>query len=174
LAVRCETLRQVSIFATLSDEERLTLAARLKPAPFASGEVITHQGATAHWLYVIERGEAAVYVATEEGERRRVATIAAGGFFGEMSLLTGAPRRATVVAATDMECFRLDKESFEGVLHARPALAAQLSQILLEREEGLRQTLAQSPNGKPVADETRESLMSRILTFFGVAPGVQV
>jgi small-conductance mechanosensitive channel/CRP-like cAMP-binding protein len=174
LAARCETLRQVSIFATLSEEERLTLAARLKPAPFASGEVITHQGATAHWLYVIERGEAAVFVATEEGERRRVATIAAGGFFGEMSLLTGAPRRATVVAATDMECFRLDKESFEGVLHARPALAAQLSQILLEREEGLRQTLAQSPNGKPVAGETRESLMSRILTFFGVAPGVQV
>jgi hypothetical protein len=57
-------------------------------------------------------------------------------------------------------------------LHARPALAAQLSQILLEREEGLRQTLAQSPNGKPVAGETRESLVSRILTFFGVAPGV--
>ena len=169
LADREAALRELSIFSTLSEEELTTLAKRLVPAPFVAGEVMTRQGSAAHWLYLLRTGEAKVYIELEGGTRQQVASIGAGGFFGEMSLLTGAPRRATVIAATDVECFRLDKESFEGVLRARPALAAQLSHLLVEREAELARLTAASSGNKPLPQNTRETMMTRILTFFGVS-----
>lgn len=169
LADRQAALREVSIFATLSEAELTTLAKRLVPAPFVAGEVMTRQGSTAHWLYLMRTGEARVFVDLEDGQRRQVATIGAGGFFGEMSLLTGAPRRATVVAATDVDCFRLDKAGFEDVLRARPALAEQLSSLLVQRQEELAQTLATGTGPQPPPHEARETVMTRILTFFGLS-----
>ena len=165
---RRAALRRMDLFAALSEEEIGTLAKRLVPAPFAAGEVMTREGAVAHWLYLIDRGTAEVVV-NAAGRRRPVASIEAGGFFGEMALLTGAPRRATVVARTDVECFRLDKASFDSILRARPVLAEHLSQTLLRREEDLNRSLASvSASALPLA-ETRDSLVSRILNFFGLA-----
>ena len=165
---RRAALRRMDLFAALSAEEIATLATRLVPAPFAAGEVMTREGAVAHWLYLIDRGAAEVVVSAA-GKRQTVATIEAGGFFGEMALLTGAPRRATVVARTDVECFRLDKASFESILRARPVLAEHLSQTLLRREEELTRSLANASASPPPLTDTRDSLVSRILGFFGLA-----
>ena len=165
---RRAALRRMDVFAALSADEIATLATRLVPAPFAAGEVMTREGAVAHWLYLIDRGTADVVV-NVGGQRRSVNTIEAGGFFGEMALLTGAPRRATVLARTDVECFRLDKASFESILRARPALAEHLSQTLLRREEALNRELASASAEVPPITDTRDSLVSRILNFFGLA-----
>jgi hypothetical protein len=112
-----------ALFASLDADERQRIAERLVPAPFARGDVMTRQGAVAHWLYMIAAGEAEVYWEAPAGERRLLTRLPAGSIFGEMGLMTGAPRSATVVAAQDVECYRLDKASFEDVIHARPALA---------------------------------------------------
>ncbi|MFO1285779.1 MAG: cyclic nucleotide-binding domain-containing protein [Rubrivivax sp.] len=74
---------------------------------------MTRQGAAAHWLYLIASGEAEVYWEAPDGERRLLTRLSAGNVFGEMGLMTGAPRSATVVAAGDVECYRLDKAGFE-------------------------------------------------------------
>ena len=76
----------------------LRFALRLVHAPFAAGDIITRQGAIAHWLYVLESGDADVYVERALGLRHHVASLLGSSFFGEMGLLTGEPRRATVVA----------------------------------------------------------------------------
>src|SRR5512138_2481812 len=81
-----------------SRELRVTGAAY---TPFARGEAMTRQGAEAHWLYMLIAGEGAVRV-SKDGVEREVARLHAGSFFGEMSLLTGARRTATVVAVTDV------------------------------------------------------------------------
>jgi CRP-like cAMP-binding protein len=59
-----------------------------------------------------------------------VASLEPGQFFGEMALLTGAPRSATVVAETDLHCYKLDRESFLEIIQARPLMAEDISQLL--------------------------------------------
>ncbi len=106
----------------------------------------------------------------EEGLEREVATLRGGQFFGEMSLLTGAPRQATVVAATDVVCYRLDKDVFQEVLRARPDLAGRVAAILAERTVGLqaaRHEMDDEARHRRVAQAT-DDLLQRIRHFFGL------
>lgn len=68
---------------------------------------------------------------------KEVARLGRADFFGEMSLLTGEPRSATVVAESDVECFRLDKAEFRQVLENRPGMAQELAALLARRRGGL-------------------------------------
>jgi hypothetical protein len=113
LGRRKKLLERIELFAALSDGERAQLAAELKYSPFTRGEVMTKEGAEAHWLYLVEDGQASVRVG-EGPLEREVAALTAPTVFGEMSLLTGEPRAATVVALSDVECFRLDKVAVQG------------------------------------------------------------
>jgi uncharacterized protein (TIGR02265 family) len=80
---------------------------------------------------------------SEEHER---AQLHSGAFFGEMSLLTGAPRSATVVALTDVECYRLDADVFQRMLSRRTDLAEKVAKALSERRAGLE---SRRPAGMP-------------------------
>ncbi len=126
-------LKGVDLFAQLSREELDRLADSAKLAPFVRGEIVTRQGAKAHWLYVLTRGEVEVMVAKADGIERHVAVLKAPSFFGEMALVTGAPREATVIAREDTECLRVDKDDFREVLAGRPELAQEISEILAQR-----------------------------------------
>jgi small-conductance mechanosensitive channel/CRP-like cAMP-binding protein len=130
---RVTALKQVELFKALTDEERRSLAERLRVAPFVRGEAITRQGATAHWLYLIVRGDAEVRIAVDHKINERVATLHDGGFFGEMGMMTGEPRSATVIALTDVECYRVDKEAFNDILKRRPEIAEDISEQLARR-----------------------------------------
>lgn len=130
---RREALARIDLFDHLSEGDRARLAASLRYAPFAKGEVMTRQGAEGHWLYLILEGEASVRVAVDGHPGREVARLEAGNFFGEMSLMTGAPRSATVVALTSVECFRLDKAAFHEILRERPELADRVAELLAKR-----------------------------------------
>ncbi len=168
---RMAALAGVDLFATLDEDERRRIASRLVNAPFARGDTITRQGAAAHWLYIIVGGEAEVWREGPGGERRLVTLLPAGSVFGEMGLLTGAPRSATVVAKTDVECFRLDKAGFEDVLHERHELAEALSHVLEDRQhqnELLLRTREQ-PAGESERAGQRADLLQRIKRFFGLA-----
>jgi CRP-like cAMP-binding protein len=163
---RMAALESVELFATLTAEERRQLAAHLVPAPFAAGDVMTRQGAVAHWLYLLVAGEADVWLDGQGGERRKVATLAPGQVFGEMGMMTGEPRRATVTAKTDAECYRLDKAGFREILVARPALAEAISQVLAARASGLQQA---SDEARAAAARMHpDTLLERIRTFFGI------
>lgn len=98
---RRQLLASLELFSGLSDAERTELARTMKYAPFAEGEVMTRQGAEAHWLYLMEDGKAVVRVSDGLNDRE-VAQLAGPCFFGEMSLLTGEPRSATVIADSNV------------------------------------------------------------------------
>jgi len=124
---RLEALKSVSLFRNLREDELRTLAEGMSHVVYTSGEVITRQGAVAHWLYVLTSGTAEVRAnvdpdgdGPEPTHVKVVATLSAPDFFGEMGLMTGEPRAADVVATTDVDCFRLGKETFERVLLGRP------------------------------------------------------
>ncbi len=136
LGRRLNALRGVELFASFSEGELKSLAERLVHAPFARGDVITRQGAVAHWLYILVGGEAEVWF--EQGDvRRLLTTLPSGSVFGEMGMLTGEPRRASVRAKSDVECYRLDKAGFEDILRSRPAIAEEMAAILAERNTQL-------------------------------------
>ncbi|MGI8995112.1 MAG: cyclic nucleotide-binding domain-containing protein [Pyrinomonadaceae bacterium] len=141
---RVAALQNVELFFPLTDEERGELAEKISVAPFVKGEAITRQGAEAHWLYIIRKGEAEVRVKVEGGDHNEhVATLHKGDFFGEMGLLTGEPRTATVIALTDVECYRVNKEVFEEGLRRRPEIARDISRLLARRRVELDSVLGQ-------------------------------
>ena len=165
---RLEMLRGVDLFSVLSEEEVGEVAERLQYAPFARGDVITKQGNVAHWLYIVAFGEVEVRYEPAAGGPQALATLRSGQFFGEMALLTGDARSATVVAKTDVECYRLDRAAFQGLLLARPEIAEGMSRVISSRKpelEKVREAFATQP--QPVAAESAD-LLRKIQRFFGL------
>jgi len=163
---RIAAVRGTPLFANLSSDEQDMLARLLVSAPFSKGGVLTRQGAVAHWLYLIVRGDVQVLV-DEQGKVSQVSTLSDGDFFGEMGMLTGAPRSATVVAQSDVECYRLDKDGFAQVLRTRPDISNEISRVLEERQQSLKHVLTQARSASH--DATDSDLLARIKTFFGLA-----
>jgi small-conductance mechanosensitive channel len=127
LEERLRALRTVHLFRSLTEGERPELADGLTHVIYTTGELVTRQGARAHWLYVLTSGTIEVRTRVDPDgdgplpeESKLVATLNGPDFFGEMGLMTGEPRLADVIATTDVECFRLGKETFERVLLHRP------------------------------------------------------
>jgi CRP-like cAMP-binding protein len=85
-----------------------------------------------------------------------------------MGLMTGAPRAATVVAASDAECYRLDKAGFEDIIHARQSIAESMSQILAQRQHayGDAQEAFRKERHEPAAHHT--DILQRMRSFFGL------
>jgi CRP-like cAMP-binding protein len=152
----------------LSPDEMNELAERLQYAPFARGDVITKQGNIAHWLYVIVFGEVDVRYEPPNAAPQTVSTLRAGQFFGEMALLTGDARSATVVAKSDVECYRLDGKSFQGLLLGRPEIAEGIARVIASRRpelEKIREVYTTQPMQVP---SEQADLLSRIRRFFGL------
>ena len=165
---RLVAVRGVDLFSSLSEEERVSLVERLQYAPFARGDVITRQGNTSHWLYILVAGEAEILHEEADGRRVPVGRVPAGGFFGEMGLLTGAPRTATVVASSDIECYRLDKESFQGLLTTRPQLAEDISRIVADRVHDSQAASDAAASSASAQRDSHVDLLKRIRQFFGL------
>ncbi|MBX3667610.1 MAG: mechanosensitive ion channel [Rhodocyclaceae bacterium] len=166
---RVKALAALDLFAAFSKEELTAVAEHLVYAPFARGDVITRQGAIAHWLYLLSDGEVDVWFEPPQGPRRLLSTLNGGSVFGEMGLLTGEPRRATVTARTDCECYRLDKSGLQDIIQSRPAIAEEIAGILTKRElelDSLKQALTAAPAR---ARRNEESFLDLIRGFFGLA-----
>jgi len=168
---RVKTLKRVELFAQMTDDELRKLAERLRYAPFAKGNIIAKQGAPAqHWLFIIISGEAEIYLEGAGGEKRTLNVLSNGAFFGEMSLMTGSPRVASVVARTDVECYRLDKEAFEEILMARPGIAEEVAQVLVARRmqlDSALQNLDEEAKHKEIHHQHNE-VLATIKRFFGL------
>jgi small-conductance mechanosensitive channel len=170
IAQRMVALRTVDMFRGLGPDELNALAERLQPAPYLKGDVLVRQGAEARRLYIVVEGRADVVVASERGERAKVAELGPGDFFGEMGLMTGEPRTATVVATTAMQCYRLDKDAFRELLVARTDVAEQISEVLAKRRAELDAT-RENLDAEAAAsrmNETRHVIRQKIWQFFGL------
>jgi CRP-like cAMP-binding protein len=95
-----------------------------------------------------------------------------GQFFGEMALLTGEPRSATVIALTDVDVFTIDKAGFHNVLVKNQAIAVDISAILSERQEALVQAkgdvTAKFDQSVHAAGELKQRILDRIRSYFGL------
>lgn len=161
---RLQAIRRTDLFAQLPGEEQKQLASHLLHAPFAAGDIMTRQGAVAHWLYLIIQGDAQVVVDGPNGPLP-LTTLHAGDVFGEMGMLTGEPRGATVIAQTPVECYRLDKDGFAQLLRTRPEVANEVAAIAERRNADRGERMARA--GAPVPQHG--DLLARVLSFFSLA-----
>ncbi|HEX3086368.1 MAG TPA: mechanosensitive ion channel family protein, partial [Pyrinomonadaceae bacterium] len=165
---RVHALKHVELFNPLTDEELRELAPNLRAAPFVHGEVMTKQGAEAHWLYIITKGDAEVRFSLDGKLSEHLATLHPGDFFGERGMMTGERRSADVIALTDVECYRVDKESFNDILRKRPELAEDISQVLARRRvelEAAREDLNEEAKRARMQSHQGD-LLARIRGFF--------
>lgn len=129
-----KALSNVDFLSVISDEQRLTLAERAQTRPFSAGETVVRQGDTTTELYLVLRGEVVVLLENDDAVENEVTRIGVGGFFGEMALITGEPRRATVKVSRDSELLVIDHTAFESVLQETPEVVEALSKVLAERQ----------------------------------------
>jgi small-conductance mechanosensitive channel/CRP-like cAMP-binding protein len=170
---RVALLHSLELFAPLTDDERHALAAQLIPTPFALGDVATKQGEPSDSLYILARGQVGIFRDADPdapATRHRLATLSAPAYFGEMGLLTGQARTATIAAESEVLCYRLDKRGFEAIIRARPEMADAISQTVAARSAANDATLASlSAEARAQATGTRASeLVRRIRAFFGL------
>lgn len=147
--VLAEMLRQVDVFQVLDEEERARLRREMVPKRFARGEHVIEQGEPGDTFYLVGRGE--LSVRTRAGVE--VSRLTRGHYFGEMSLLTGEPRTATVVALTDVVLLELDRPVFAWLFDEHPELAPRLSGLLAQRRTQLQAALAASGESLEVTEE---------------------
>lgn len=165
LESREDLLASIRLFAGLAAEDRRHLAADLRRRLLSPEETVVQQGDTGDTLYVIAEGALDVLVTTEKASSPvRVATLGAGDFFGEMSLLTGELRRATVRSATPAVIYELSRDTVAQLIERRPDVAEALSRAVAERTVGLDQAKRTAgPAATEAAVETLSAQMSRLM-----------
>jgi CRP/FNR family transcriptional regulator, cyclic AMP receptor protein len=123
-----DVLKRVPLFAGLDDRELEEIAISMKERRVDSGETILEQGAGGAGFFVVDEGEAEV---TVDGKTRR--TIGPGDYFGEIALLTGSDRTATVTARTDMVCFGMTSWDFKPLVESNSAIAWKLLTAMAQK-----------------------------------------
>lgn len=121
-----DLLKEVPLFQFLDESERVALAAQLDLVRYAAGENVLRIGEPGDALYLVRSGEAEVFVKNDTGERIVLEVVRCGDFFGELSLLDGGPRSASVVATQDTEALRLDRADLDSFLRSHPQAAMDL------------------------------------------------
>jgi small-conductance mechanosensitive channel/CRP-like cAMP-binding protein len=151
----------VPIFAPLAAEDRHELARRAAPRVYGRGEAIVRQGQPGGSAFVVASGRVRVVIGPE---RHEVAVTEAGGYFGEMSLLTGDPRSATVEAVVDCSVVEITAEAFRGVVMQNPAVLEVIAADVARRRAELaaaRDAVAQQSR----SIEAPQSLLERVRRF---------
>jgi CRP/FNR family transcriptional regulator, cyclic AMP receptor protein len=130
MAAQCDVdlLAGVPLFADLSAADLKRIASVAKRMRYREGAVVVEEGSTGGRFFVIQSGTAKVVV---RGRTR--ATLGPGAYFGELSVLDGEPRTASVVAAEPLEVWSIADFNFRPLLKDRPALALKLLSALTAR-----------------------------------------
>jgi small-conductance mechanosensitive channel/CRP-like cAMP-binding protein len=167
------TLRRVDLFAVLDDGELHELAEHASLRLYGAGEVLARQGEISDTFFIIRSGWVRIDVADAPDDGHAAVTVnrlGPGDFFGELALLTGAPRGATVTAEEDTEAVVVAQAAIAPLLQANPELPERLGAVLARRLEMNQAALAlrRAEADMPAADMSRPTLVHRIRQLFGL------
>ncbi len=158
-----ERFSDVEIFEPLSDEETMKLAESCEAKIFSPNEPIVRKGQDGSSMFVVHRGSVNIQT-MENGFAKTVATLHEGEYFGEMGLLTGEPRAATVVAAGETEVLEIKSKSIKPLFDKNPYLIEEFTKTIASRHK----LLAEKPATTSELEVEKEGLFNSIRKFFGV------
>ncbi len=164
-------LKRVDLFKPLGDNDINLLAERSSILRYTRGESMVRQGDIADSLYIIRTGSVEVTLRTGKNDPVPLATLGPGRFFGEMSLLTGEPRSATVSALEETQVVVVKKEGLQIVLENNPALVEPLTEMLKKRQQEMELTRVTASKQKKrielkTRDKQKDDLLARVKAFF--------
>ncbi len=159
-----ERLSLIPIFAPLSDDETKKLAQGTTVRVFAPGEIIVRKGREGNSMFVINRGNVKVQI-TENGYPKTINKLRENDFFGEMSLLTGQPRSATVIAEEETEVLQIKKKALKPIFETNPDLVKSICEIVEERQKLLKHHEPEANNSFEVKEK---GVLLSIKKFFGL------
>ena len=160
---RERVLARVDLFSRLTDDQRRDIAAASAIRVFGPGEVIVRQNDPGQSMFIVCSGAVRVVL---EPDRREVAVIEAGGYFGEMSLLTGDARSASVIARGDASVLELDAELFRSLGAADPKAVEQIGLAAIKRRAELAQIRDVTQNA--AAADAPATFLGRMKRFLGM------
>ncbi len=158
---RREVLRAIPLFAEALDEAQLgSLAARCHLVTFPKGAEMMTEGEFGSSMFAIIAGTVAVTVADRRGTGHDVAHLGAGDIVGEMALMTGARRSATVVVSDEVAALEITKVALEQILARAPDLIDRFGEILARRQGEL-DRVAKEHGGEDFAHRIRHFFTRR-------------
>jgi small-conductance mechanosensitive channel/CRP-like cAMP-binding protein len=170
--IRNTLIRRTSFFADISDDDVEFLSNNLEKRICPSGSDILIHGEEGSSMFFILEGLADVYIWIAAKEQEiRVASMISGTSFGEMSLLTGEPRSATIRANTDVILYELKKEQIQTLLHQAPQRAQVISSVIAEyklKDIAVREKLSQAEQVQQTENFAKQ-LLSKIQLFFNLS-----
>lgn len=158
-----EHLSRVPVFAPLSEDEIARLARSSVKRIFAPGELIVRKDQEGRSMFVVIRGNVKVQIPEGLGQKV-INKLSVNDFFGEMSLLTGEPRSATVVADDEVEVLEIRKNALKPIFDSNPDLMDSVCAIIEERK----QLLESNTSTVDATDkESKQGVLASIRRFFG-------
>jgi CRP-like cAMP-binding protein len=124
-------IRGIDLFSEVSDRDLKVIATSLKRRAYAPGETIVSEGEGGVGFFFVQAGEVGV---TKSGERR--ATLGTGDYFGEIALLAGADRTATVSAESEVVCWGMPAWSFRPLVREQPSVTVKLLERMARQLSG--------------------------------------
>lgn len=126
-------LRRVDLLNALSDEELALLASAIAALQFGKGEVLMHEGDVGDRFYILRKGKVEVYARGHADAPEKhildIADSSSENFFGEIALLTGGKRNATVRAVTDVDVWEISRDAFAKLFRVKPDAGASIAQV---------------------------------------------
>lgn len=147
-------LAQIPLFAHLNAEQQAALRAAMRPQRLGANETVFWMGDTGDSFYLVESGAVVVTVPNESGEHIMLDQIGPGGFFGEISLLDGDRRTATLRTAEPTELLVLSRAHFHQFLEENPRAAIEILRIMGQRQRASTLALRQIKNPNQAYQET--------------------
>lgn len=162
-----EAIARTDLFEPLTDAELTRLIEGVHERRYAPGETVVREGDSGASMFVVESGSCGVTQKGVTGESQRLAVLESGMAFGEIALLTGEPRTATVRALTDALLVEIGRETLAPILTANPILADKMAGAMAERRRQAAD-LFEATRGGVKKPEEQEPLSARISRFFGL------
>jgi CRP-like cAMP-binding protein len=163
-------LKSVELFRPLSEEQIKKLAENSSKLIYSSGETLVRQGDSGDSLFIITSGEVEISISDGTGSSEHLADLGQGEYFGEMSLLTGELRSASVTAKCETEVIMVKKSGMSELLENEASIIEPLSAMLEKRLQDLsgKAVDRKSRQEKAKHPDRKEHLLNRIRDFFGI------
>lgn len=165
---KAKLLRKISLFNSLSEAEINDLAEKISEKSFAAKQNLMEIGEQGDSMFILSEGILDVMVKRDNESLQKVGEINPGEYFGEMSLLTGEPRSATVTAATDIVALEIKKDHVENLFKKRPSIMEDISNTvaLRTRENTAAMDALMNAENVDSIDSFSNKILGKIKAFF--------
>jgi branched-chain amino acid transport system substrate-binding protein len=161
-------LEKTDIFAPFSDAAKSALSREMESRHILPGETLIREGDPGDSLFIIAEGVVGAWVQIEEGKSIEVARRGAGEIIGEMALLTGEKRTASIVSITETRVYEITRENIAPYMQEHPEIAECLSSILIERKRETKFQKDLHPCDMPDKETLYKNILNGIKSFFGL------